>query len=148
MKFLIVTYFFIYSVLSIAGEISFIGPCNSKPMVKKTISFDGDVSVGEVTILFLQDHNIDFIGTSQGLNSIFNSPVGDEALEILSDTELKAYGWCYSVNGIEPSTYPNEVKLKKSDKILWWFGYAHYKKGSWISQCTPSYLNPSKLFCD
>ena len=58
-------------------------------------------------------------------------------LEILSEREMKAYGWCYSINGEVPEAFPDEVALGPQDKVVWFFAYAHYLAGEWISQCVP-----------
>ena len=64
-----------------------------------------------------------------------------KAIEIVSENEMYAYGWCYSVNGFEPNVYPHEVFINPEgdDQIIWWFGFAHYLNGQWLSMCEPSY---------
>lgn len=131
-----------------AGTISFIGPCDKKPLFTTELKNIEGESVGYITIKTLKAYSIPFKGTEQSLSSIFNTPIGLDAMEILSDTEMLAHGWCYSVNGFEPGTYPNEIILKKNDHILWWFGHAHYNQGKWITQCTPSYQRRSAQICD
>ena len=88
------------------------------------------------------------MGTHEGLNSVFNTPVGMEALEVLSDTEMRAYGWCYSVNGVSPEVFPHQVPLNPEIKeITWTFGFAHYYRGEWITQCTPAYTIRPAFLC-
>lgn len=105
-------------------------------------------SVGDISIQALQDNNIPFQGISQGINSILNTPTGLEALDVVSDTEMFAYGWCYSINGYEPDKFPNEVYVQETDHILWWFGFARYKDGQWISQCKPSSKRRLTQYCE
>lgn len=136
----------LFSLGASAGSISFVGPCSEKPIFSKKLnSYEGN-SVGHLTLNILKTYSIPFQGTEQGFNSIFNSPTGMEAMEVLSDTEMLAYGWCYSVNRKEPKSYPNEIILQKGDHIHWWFGYAHYKNAKWISQCVPAFTRKNK-FC-
>ena len=150
MKFLFLT--FIFSLISSAnaGTISFVGACSKEPIAV----FDFDIneasekSVGQITIDTLIEQSIPFLGTDEGINSIFNTPVGIDAMEIPSDTEMMAYGWCYSINGFEPNAYPHKIFATNDDHILWWFGFAHNKDGKWISQCTPSYTRRAAQFCE
>ena len=138
---------FLLSTLVQAGTFSVVGPCEKTPLFEITIKNIQDQSVGDLTVTLLQKNSIPFLGTPEGINSIFETPTGLEAMEVISDSELMAYGWCYSVNGFEPNLYPNALFLNEGDSVLWWFGYAHYKDGQWITQCTPSYQRRSSLFC-
>lgn len=97
---------------------------------------DIGLSIGELTIKMLDDYQVPYQGTEQGFNSILNSPTGLDAMVIISDNEMKAYGWCFEINGEIPEVYPNEVFINStSDNVLWFWGYAHYKNGEWIAQC-------------
>jgi len=99
---------------------------------------DSDIgsSVGELTIKMLNDYEILYQGSEQGLNSILNSPTGLDATVIISDSEMKSYGWCFKINGVIPEVYANEVFINTTtDQVLWFWGYAHYKDGEWIAQC-------------
>jgi hypothetical protein len=97
---------------------------------------DIGLSVGELTIKMLDDYQVPYQGTEQGFNSILNSPTGLDAMVIISDSEMKTYGWCFEINGEIPEVYPNEVFINSiSDNVLWFWGFAHYKNGEWIVQC-------------
>lgn len=130
-----------------AAQLSFIGPCDSNPLVQIEFNANEGETVGSATIEQLNTAFIPYLGTERGLNSIFNTPIGIDAIELVSEQEYLAYGWCYSVNGFEPSNFPNEYAIAQDDKILWWFGYAHFKDGKWITQCRLSYLRQSAQFC-
>lgn len=130
-----------------AGTIKFIGPCSKKPIFKTKLSHVDGISVGKATISTLKAFSIPHKGTETGINSIFDTPTGIDAMEVLSDKEMMAHGWCYSVNNHEPHKYPHEIVLKQGDDILWWFGYAHYKNGKWITQCLPTHTRKPKQFC-
>lgn len=130
-----------------AASIAILGPCSNEPIIQGEFSAAVEQSVGDVTIAFLTHNSVSFQGTEQGINSIFNSPTGLEAMEVISHNEMYAYGWCYSVNGFEPALFPNQVHVHKGDEVLWWFGYAHFKNGDWISQCVPSYLRIPSQVC-
>ena len=139
--------FFILSFNIYAGTISFIGPCDESPLATFDTALNSSSNVGSLTIEILEKNNISYIGSELGLNSIFDSPVDKEAIEFLGPNELLAYGWCYSVNGFEPNSYPNEYSVSAEDDILWWYGYAHYKNGQWLTQCMPSYTRKSEFLC-
>lgn len=94
-------------------------------------------SIGELTIRMLDEYQVPYLGSEQGFNSILNSPTGLDAMVIISDSEMKAYGWCFEINGEIPEVYPNEVFINStSDNVLWFWGYAHYKNSEWVAQCT------------
>jgi hypothetical protein len=51
---------------------------------------------------------------------------------------MKAYGWCFRLNGEVPELMANEVTdLRENDVIEWYYAYAHYRGGQWIAQCRP-----------
>lgn len=131
----------------VAGTISFVGPCEKAPLAINEFHNVQGKTIGEVTIESLDKLAVPYAGNDRGLNSVFSTPTGLEAMEVISDTEMLAYGWCYSVNGFEPALFPSEITAKENDTILWWFGYAHFKDGEWITQCTPSYERRADQFC-
>lgn len=105
-------------------------------------------SLGDLTLRLLNHYQIDFQGTAQGINQIDESPVGLEAMDVISDTEMFAYGWCFRVNRVVPELYANQVKIPNlQTKIQWYYGYAHYRAGEWIAQCVDSYLQRKSDFC-
>lgn len=130
-----------------AGIIKFVGPCSERPVFETNFSPLEDDTVGSVTVEVLASNDIPFLGTERSMNSIFNTPTGLDAMEVLSDTQMNAHGWCYSINGKEPNLFANEIKAQQNDEILWWFGYAHYDSGKWITQCEPTYTRAPEQFC-
>lgn len=147
MNILFIIFLTLLSQSAISGSISFVGPCDTTPLfVEKFDSIEGK-NVGEFTVSTLEINQIPFSGSEMGMNSIFNTPTGRDAMEIIGESEFLAYGWCYKINDFEPGHYPHEIPVSDEDHIVWWFGYAHYKDGQWISQCEPSYLRRSPQFC-
>ena len=73
--------------------------------------------------------------------------MGLDAMEVLSDTDMRSYGWCFEVDGKVPESYPDSIPLKGVKKITWFYAYAEYVKGEWISQCKPSYQLKSPYVC-
>lgn len=146
-------YLFAYSLLFItfasnAVTIEFVGPCVEKPfLIHKSSSRDAR-TVGELTIGILEKNRIPFQGTEKGLNQILSSPIGLDAMEVLSNNEMLSYGWCFEIDGIVPEVYPDEIPLGKSiHHITWFYGYAHYRNGEWIAQCQKSHLRKSPFIC-
>ncbi len=136
----------LFSLSTFAYEVSFTGPCSEEPLVLDQVSSQA-LNVGALTVDFLNDRNIPFLGSERGINSVFNTPTGDAAIEVLSDTEMRAYGWCYFVDGMGPDVFADAFPLNPSmKKIEWIFGFAHYKDGQWISYCTLAHtIKPDSL---
>lgn len=130
-----------------SATIAFVGVCEASPFIKGSLDPLLFPTVGDATVAFLLDNAIDFQGTTRGLNSVLNSPVGLEALDVVGDNEMYAYGWCYSVNGVSPEVFADQVSLGEEDEILWWYGFAHFKDGQWLSQCVPSYQRVPSSLC-
>ena len=127
--------------------IDFIGPCSVKPLLETTLSRDFS-NVGQATISTLETFEIQFQGTEAGLNSAFGTPIGMEAMEILSDTEMRSYGWCFEVDGQVPNSFPNAIALSRvQQEVRWFYAYAHYLNGEWVSQCEPAYKLRSEFLC-
>lgn len=130
-----------------AGQISFIGPCSEEPLLTSSFIADDNANVGALTVDILILEGVPFQGTDQGINSIFKTPTGIYAMEILSNSDMNAHGWCYSINGEAPEVYPHEIPVKTGDEITWWFGFAAYRSGEWITQCEPTHLRAPAQFC-
>ncbi len=94
------------------------------------------LTVGEATVRTLEAKRIPFQGTERAINTIMNTPGQDQTLEILSDKDMRAYGWCFDVDGEVPEEYASEIPLHEGMKRIRWFhGYAEMKNGQWVSQC-------------
>jgi len=133
------------SLSATSATLDIIGPCSKKPLVSIDASNQFE-TVGDLTVYYLTKNKIPFQGTERGMNSIFNTPVGLDALEVLSDTQMRSYGWCFKVNGKIPESFADEIYLNDGDHIEWFFSYAWYDK-QWISMCNPAYEVKSPLFC-
>jgi hypothetical protein len=131
-----------------ALELKFIGPCDEDFILKAQVS--GDYSnVGELTVATLKQFKIPFKGSPEGISSVFHTPTGEEALEVVSPNEMRAYGWCYSIDGIAPEVYPHEAPVYPHTKsIVWHYGFARYYNGQWVTQCTPAHTVKPKFLCE
>lgn len=140
--------FSLLSASSYALEFEFIGPCSKKPLLKQTVLLKEAISVGAMTIKVLDHNGIAYQGNEVGINQILNSPIGLDSMEIISDQELLAYGWCFEIDGVIPEVYPNQIQLRAGIKVIrWFYGYAHYLNGEWVGQCQKSYLRRSLPVC-
>ena len=130
-----------------ALEVSIIKPCSNETLSSASVELEAEQSVGEVTLGYLSDANIVFEGTEQGVQSIMGTPAGLDAFEVVSELEMFGYGWCYSVNGVSPEVMPDQYLIKEGDHLVWWYGFAHFLNGEWVSQCTPSSSRSREAFC-
>jgi hypothetical protein len=145
MKLLIIA--LVLSVNAFAVEISFTGPCDKKPLLVGTLGNKFE-TVGDMTVQFLKKNNVAYQGSERGINTVFGTVTGDAALEVISDTEMRSYGWCYFVDGMGPDVFADEYPMDDSiKKIQWIFGFAHYKNGEWISNCTPAHTVKPNSMC-
>lgn len=114
-------------------------PCAGTAWLEVQRDGDAGRSVGEVTVSGLQQADIPFVGTDSGISSIKGTVTGDAAVEVISDSEMRAYGWCFSIDGVEPDAMPDQVPVPgDGSEIRWYFGFAHYRDGAWVSYCTPT----------
>lgn len=138
---------FIITLSANAIEIEFIGPCDKKPLLKTQVG-DGFDNVGALTIAVLEKFQAPHIGNEIGLHTAFNTPIGLEALEVISDEEMNSYGWCYEVDGFLPESFPVEYKITPDiKKISWFFGHARYFRGEWTDQCLKTFKTPPAFLC-
>lgn len=125
-------------------------PCTGK-LVASSHQVEGEgVSLGELTIKALEGLGISYLGSDAGISSMFNTPTGLDAMEVLSDTDMKAYGWCYLVDGKLVDRYPDEIVSKGVETVTWFYGYALMENATWVSMCekisySESDVNP--FFC-
>ena len=151
MKFLPITAFLTLGLsanTAIGVEISIQGPCDPAPWHQETVEAPLKTNFGKITTDFLEFHAEPYEGSDHYIKSIRNSPVGDAALEIISDVEMKSYGWCFSIDGIVPASYPDEIEVTTGQETLsWFYAYSHYKSGEWISACVPSAPEAPAFLC-
>jgi len=123
-------------------------PCSAKNWLQTEITSTDKHTVGELTIEALKNSDLKFAGSPTGINSINGTVTGLDAIEVISDKEMNAYGWCYKVDGREPTLLPSEMFIKTGDeKIHWFFAYSHYLNGKWLTMCTPTSKTKRKFIC-
>ncbi len=146
------TYFALFCILLSfqvnAFEVQFVGPCSQQPLLSQEVKFAEGMNVGEVSLMVLDAHQIPYQGVSAGFNQIFGSAIGLDAMEVISNNEMMAYGWCFEVDGEIPEVLADKVPVKKTTKMIsWFYGYAHYFNGEWVAQCLKSHLRRPVKFC-
>lgn len=137
-----------FSYNASAITFSVVGPCSHESLYSGSFKTDLDESVGATTIEIFNAYNIPFKGSISGMSSIMDTPVGDAAIEVLSDTKMRAYGWCFSINGMIPDLLSSEIQFtKQNDHLSWFFAYSTYDQGVWTDYCVPSYRIKAAQFC-
>lgn len=127
---------FLASVSAGATTIEVIQPCAERIAMQ---SMTTGKTVAEATVTALTAAGIPFVGTSEGgISSILQTPIGVDAIEIISNQDMRAYGWCFEVDGVQPGAMPDRVSLHGAEHIKWFYGSALYKAGDWVSFCDPS----------
>jgi hypothetical protein len=128
--------FLLCSQLLFATTFEVVGP-NSILIPKEEVQVNPDHSLGKITVDFFKQKQLNFEGNESGIVSI--NQLGNW-IDVISDTEMKAYGWCFSINGEVPETMSDQTFLtNQNDKIRWFYAYAHYLNGEWIDQCRKIY---------
>ncbi len=93
-------------------------------------------TVGAITIDVLEQYEVPYTGGVYGITSMFGH---GQDLEVISDTEMKAFGWCFRVDGRTPMTLANETPVPpRVGRIEWFYAYARYVSGTWSQPCLTS----------
>ncbi len=97
------------------------------------------MQMSDLTFNLFDDHGIPYISAYNGIRSIQNTPYGEDAIFIQDMQNMKSYGWCYAVDGVQPNvTIDKFTVIPDTHKIIEWvFGMAEMRDGKWISYCTP-----------
>lgn len=123
-----------------------VGACSAVPAYHGSHeNFPTDA--GTATVAILERNKIPFLGSAAGIHSILNTPVGDEAIEVINDQEMRAYGWCYEVDDKQPDVMPDKVMLTGSEHLKWFYAFSHYKSGNWLTYCEPAFTVKPKNIC-
>lgn len=147
MKKLLLIFLTTFSIHLFAVELTFIGPCSNEFIMRVNVE-EEFTDVGTLTISTLQKFSIPHQGSPEALNSVFETPIGNEAIEVISTEEFRAYGWCFAVDGVAPEVYPHQFPLTSETKsVVWTFGFARYFKGEWVTQCTPAHTVKPAFLC-
>lgn len=123
-------------------------PCSSSLWLDSEVNVTPGTSVGHLTVSQLEQKSIPFEGVPEGIHSIRRTVTGADAMEILSETEIRAYGWCFYVNGAEPDDFPHQIEIRNPDDVIYWFfAYAESKDGIWVNTCVPTHQTRPQYIC-
>jgi hypothetical protein len=138
------------SLSSMASAVTFeiTNLCKPSPYFSQEVVIEEESNVSIVTHNTLSENNIPYVGGDAGINTMLDTPVEFDAYEILSDTHMRAYGWCFKVDGESPTLFMNQIPVtKNTKKIQWFYGYAEFIQPDWISYCVPLYEDPRPFLC-
>lgn len=143
MKFSLALFLLLSAAASYSVQWEIVGQDSQTPVYSGELEADLTESVGHYTVKILDAQKIPYIGSIEGINSILSTPTGEEAMFVESEERLRAYGWCYKINGVNLETMPDKAFFFSQDaKLTWYFAYVTYEAGEWKNFCTPAYLNP------
>ncbi|MBF0363461.1 MAG: hypothetical protein HQK49_20735 [Oligoflexia bacterium] len=152
--FLYISYFICFTTMwsittLFASTFEIINPCEDKIYLKETIQIESKISVGSLSIDLFNKWEIPYKGNKHNILSILNTPTEFDSYEIISDRSMRIYGWCYQVNNQLSNKLANDYILEPSQNysIRWYYGFAHYLNGTWISFCEPLFNYPKQFFC-
>lgn len=125
------------------------GPCSEVAIFAGSHEVvDLNQSIGLISIEIFEKRHIPYIGNENGFNSIINTPTDKDSIEILTPTKLRAYGWCFNINGIIPDTMPGSTHFSNNDNRLnWFYAYSTLDNGKWTDYCVPAFKVKSEKFC-
>ena len=144
---LLISIFFSSPAFALTYEV--IGACSEKPEFQGAYQLPKiNQNVGLTSMEIFDRDKIPYIGAERGMNSILNTPTGEDSIEIISREEMYAYGWCFEVDGKQPEKMPDEVFLQGTEHLKWFYASSHYKRGEWLSFCDPAYFRKPKMVCE
>lgn len=107
---------------------------NSELLFEANVKTKTPTDVGHVSLDVFEQFEIPFEGSASGFSKIYG--MGQD-VDVISDNEMKAYGWCFLIDSVLPETMPDQTPVSPlNSQIEWFYGFAHYKDGNWISQCS------------
>ncbi|MCJ8276242.1 MAG: hypothetical protein HRT44_02960 [Bdellovibrionales bacterium] len=132
MGFILLLFFSLLSPMSEALTVQ-VENLEGDVLFEKEIILELPMHVGDISIQTFEKFEVPYDGSILGISEIFE--IGQE-LDIISNSEMKAYGWCFSVDGVSPETLTHETVIEDQESTLkWYYAYAHYVSGEWVGQC-------------
>lgn len=149
MKYLIYLALLVFNINSFAFEFTVTDTCENKYVLSENIEILNSTNAGELTLYMFDHYEVPYTGNIDSITSILGTITGLDSYEVISDREMKVYGWCYEIDGVQPDKLMSEVTIDPTvhKSMNWFYGYAHYLDGEWISYCTPVYLEKNKFIC-
>ena len=132
-----------------AGTFTVEVPCQHREAYSEEFDKEKFETAGDLTIHMLNKSRIPYQGTERGINQIFDTPLGLDALEVVSDEVMYAYGWCFTLNGKITENYASDIYLDdyKNANITWFYGISKFDKDKWVSMCQKATLRKDSPVC-
>lgn len=146
-------FFVVMLLLAIEGPLWAItveikNPCGGPPWLLTQHKLEDPKSVGALTLEIFDQAQINYLGSELGINSINNTPTGSDALEVISDRQMRAYGWCYAIDNEVSGGLAHEQMIDNNQShLVWFFGFAYYLDGDWVTMCEPTAESRPKFIC-
>lgn len=124
-----------------ALEIKIKDPCTGVVAESISVEILAPIQLSKLLFELFENYNIPFVGASNGIKSLLNTPYGEDAIFIDDIRNIRSYGWCYAIDGIQPSVTIDNYTINGDSHSLveWVFGMAQMIDGKWVSYCTPVY---------
>lgn len=139
MKILILFVLFSFFISFDSSATTFIvkDPKTATELLSTEMTIHENETLGSVTVeqfeKAVRHKSLTYKGDESAILSI--NEIGSE-LKVISNREMKAYGWCFKIDGFIPETMPDQTFLNGNEiNITWFYGYAHYLNGKWVGQC-------------
>lgn len=143
----LVTLFFCNATYGLVFEITKL--CSNEPYLKQNVEIILPTNVLEFSTYMFNNYMIPHQVTENGVASILDTPTGYAAYEFVSESHMRVYGWCYEVNGRQPSVVAANYTIdpRCQDHVRWFYGYAEIVDGQWTTYCRPVYLDSNPFIC-
>lgn len=144
-----ITTLILFSLQAHSIRFSISNLCTDTKLLDIQTKVQTPTTVSDITLDAFSLYTIDFIGDERAINSIIGTPTDLDAFEIIGDNEMRVYGWCFEVDGVQPDRFMSEIEIKPGQEshINWFYGSAHFKDGAWLTYCTPSFETKSPFIC-
>ncbi len=129
-------------------EITVEDPCSSQAWLTEEVALVPGTSLGQMSLEAFDRADLTYQGSPAGILSIRGLVPSNKALEIRADGSMRAYGWCYLLNGSKLEKMPDQAfPENERDQIVWYLGFATYQNGSWGDYCIALAESQKQYMC-
>lgn len=129
--------------------IDIVNPCVNVSSLYQEVDVFAPTTVSDVVKFFFPSFNIPYSATETSMIQIYNTPTGEEAIEIINQDHYRVYGWCYQVDGVMPEVTMDQYPVDpvSTHIVRWFYGFAEYINNQWVNYCEPLYNHPDQFIC-
>lgn len=129
--------------------IEIVNPCVNVASVYEEVDVFAPATVSDVVRFFFPAFEIPYQATETNMLHIFNTPFGEEAIEIVKKEHFRVYGWCYEVDGVMPDVTMDRFTIDpvSTHVVRWFYGFSENIEGKWVNYCEPLYNYPEQFIC-